>query len=121
MTQSRAVAVFDSVKNQYNDFKRICAPEDTLPLLLSVGLLFITSCVTCFAVSNILISPAWWWGHVVCLWSSRASIPHYGINQHCNQEHKSLSTDNSVETLVDIKVIDQQKYITVGYKSLDRK
>lgn len=72
--------------------KSLCAPENTLPLLLSVALLFITTCITCFIVSDVLISPACRWGHVVCLWSGGASVPCYGVYQHYKQEHRGQLT-----------------------------
>lgn len=58
------------------------APVDTLPLILSVALLFIAGCVSRLILRNVFVSPSSRWRHVVRLWSGGASIPQYGVYQH---------------------------------------
>lgn len=71
------------------------APVDTLPLILSVALLLIAGCVPRLLPGDVLISPAGRRRNVVRLRCSGASIPQYGVYQHCGLHTLSFSSADS--------------------------
>lgn len=87
------------------------APENTLPLILSVALLFISSCVTVFIVFDVFISPAGGRWHVVRLRSSGATSSYYGVYQHCKLHRHSVRDVHSSAMISNkVRVRDQLKY-----------